>query len=104
YNVLDLFFFFSSSRRHTRFSRDWSSDVCSSDLATRADNHVSNSYPPHLAQDLAQQNISLVGFFAGQQVIGLFVIGSINLASIDEGHQLDTLLSLRLRLRYLLFA
>src|SRR5690606_40960424 len=23
---------FSSRRRHTRFSRDWSSDVCSSDL------------------------------------------------------------------------
>src|SRR6266511_6182665 len=28
-----FFFFFSSRRRHTRFSRDWSSDVCSSDLA-----------------------------------------------------------------------
>src|SRR5690606_13034265 len=27
-----LLFFFSSRRRHTRFSRDWSSDVCSSDL------------------------------------------------------------------------
>src|SRR2546429_3030292 len=27
------FFFFSSRRRHTRCSRDWSSDVCSSDLA-----------------------------------------------------------------------
>src|SRR5690606_35030923 len=27
-------FFFSSRRRHTRFSRDWSSDVCSSDLKT----------------------------------------------------------------------
>src|SRR5690606_41034535 len=27
-------FFFSSRRRHTRFSRDWSSDVCSSDLDT----------------------------------------------------------------------
>src|SRR5215475_14836331 len=27
-----IFFFFSSRRRHTRFSRDWSSDVCSSDL------------------------------------------------------------------------
>src|SRR5690606_39739501 len=26
-------FFFSSRRRHTRFSRDWSSDVCSSDLS-----------------------------------------------------------------------
>src|SRR3989449_9250155 len=29
------FFFFSSRRRHTRCSRDWSSDVCSSDLAGR---------------------------------------------------------------------
>src|SRR6266508_5245425 len=27
-----LFFFFSSRRRHTRWPRDWSSDVCSSDL------------------------------------------------------------------------
>src|SRR5256886_9736407 len=27
-------FFFSSRRRHTRFDCDWSSDVCSSDLAT----------------------------------------------------------------------
>src|SRR5207247_5617942 len=26
------FFFFSSRRRHTRSTRDWSSDVCSSDL------------------------------------------------------------------------
>src|SRR5690606_23206068 len=31
-------FFFSSRRRHTRFSRDWSSDVCSSDLQ-RAPQH-----------------------------------------------------------------
>src|SRR5438445_4943031 len=31
-------FFFSSRRRHTRYWRDWSSDVCSSDLrsATRS--------------------------------------------------------------------
>src|SRR5438067_8017098 len=28
-----FFFFFSSRRRHTRSKRDWSSDVCSSDLA-----------------------------------------------------------------------
>src|SRR5690349_23094285 len=27
-----VFFFFSSRRRHTRSLRDWSSDVCSSDL------------------------------------------------------------------------
>src|SRR5215510_6791799 len=30
-----LFFFFSSRRRHTSWPRDWSSDVCSSDLADR---------------------------------------------------------------------
>src|SRR5699024_12218806 len=30
--VFVFFFFFSSRRRHTRSKRDWSSDVCSSDL------------------------------------------------------------------------
>src|SRR6266699_2349922 len=30
---MHVFFFFSSRRRHTRCGRDWSSDVCSSDLA-----------------------------------------------------------------------
>src|SRR2546429_3493394 len=30
--MCDCVFFFSSRRRHTRCSRDWSSDVCSSDL------------------------------------------------------------------------
>src|SRR3712207_7410302 len=29
---MTTFFFFSSRRRHTRYWRDWSSDVCSSDL------------------------------------------------------------------------
>src|SRR5690554_2636763 len=31
-----VYFFFSSRRRHTRCGRDWSSDVCSSDLVSRA--------------------------------------------------------------------
>src|SRR3712207_7664563 len=40
--LLLVFFFFSSRRRHTRYWRDWSSDVCSSDLeAGSADpNHL----------------------------------------------------------------
>src|SRR5258705_6625371 len=33
YCTVDVFFFFSSRRRHTRCLSDWSSDVCSSDLA-----------------------------------------------------------------------
>src|SRR5690606_40477051 len=40
---------FSSRRRHTRFSRDWSSDVCSSDL---------------LAQ-LGRDEVLIAGFFPG---------------------------------------
>src|SRR5699024_12735425 len=55
-----LFFFFSSRRRHTRSKRDWSSDVCSSDLSlfpsilgelqplhTSAYLHLENEYKTH---------------------------------------------------------
>src|SRR5699024_12275242 len=35
-----IFFFFSSRRRHTRSKRDWSSDVCSSDLLVGLLAHV----------------------------------------------------------------
>src|SRR2546422_7376635 len=40
-----LFFFFSSRRRHTICSRDWSSDLCSSDLSIRrkSQKHIANS-------------------------------------------------------------
>src|SRR5207253_3783302 len=39
-----FFFFFSSRRRHTRWPRDWSSDVCSSDLIgeIREETHHAN--------------------------------------------------------------
>src|SRR6266487_3368288 len=35
-------FFFSSRRRHTRWTGDWSSDVCSSDLCPRANKSYSD--------------------------------------------------------------
>src|SRR5690606_41992166 len=40
------FFFFSSRRRHTRFSRDWSSDVCSSDLWSRCSDRTRSAPGP----------------------------------------------------------
>src|SRR5690606_40988273 len=43
------FFFFSSRRRHTRFSRDWSSDVCSSDLDL---NHARAVLDGQIGQDI----------------------------------------------------
>src|SRR5690606_40111576 len=39
-----ILYIFSSRRRHTRFSRDWSSDVCSSDLVPRRVRRVDNAY------------------------------------------------------------
>src|SRR2546421_5443342 len=38
-----FFFFFSSRRRHTRSDRDWSSDVCSSDLSNSTTSSISIS-------------------------------------------------------------
>src|SRR3712207_4740914 len=46
------FCFFSSRRRHTRYWRDWSSDVCSSDLlqvvGDRAEDQVFQAGPPQV--------------------------------------------------------
>src|SRR3712207_6945013 len=56
-------FFFSSRRRHTRYWRDWSSDVCSSDLAHLADEleiapeRVTES--THFKQDLDADSLDL---------------------------------------------
>src|SRR6266498_4052931 len=45
-----FFFFFSSRRRHTRCGRDWSSDVCSSDLErVRLPAGLARRYPGELS-------------------------------------------------------
>src|SRR5437868_12838842 len=58
--VFFVFFFFSSRRRHTRSKRDWSSDVCSSDLVARGaatnNRHIvtfSGSVPTDFAAQVA---------------------------------------------------
>src|SRR5207247_6619609 len=43
-----FFFFFSSRRRHTRSTRDWSSDVCSSDLSGSTFATLSTRWAPLL--------------------------------------------------------
>src|SRR3712207_4546139 len=40
-------FFFSSRRRHTRYWRDWSSDVCSSDLCFETSRPTTHSDPTY---------------------------------------------------------
>src|SRR5258707_9633996 len=54
-----FFFFFSSRRRHTRYWRDWSSDVCSSDL--RASTPCSWRRVPATARPVARRRRSVEG-------------------------------------------
>src|SRR5207302_2237771 len=59
-------FFFSSRRPHTRFSRDWSSDVCSSDLHSLSMDRVAPDFLFNDSRALAQlsgdkRQINLLG-------------------------------------------
>src|SRR5690606_23172735 len=51
-----LFFFFSSRRRHTRFSRDWSSDVCSSDLCSILDDVTRGSITTNIGWSVGRRH------------------------------------------------
>src|SRR5256884_1724118 len=55
---LRLIFFFSSRRRHTRCSRDWSSDVCSSDLR-RLPVHTVGFGKEQSAHDVEIEDVSI---------------------------------------------
>src|SRR5712675_327358 len=75
------FFFFSSRRRHTRCSRDWSSDVCSSDLPVPLENPLSsdmNVLRPSLLPGLLD---SLRHNVARKNDVALFEIGRVFLST-----------------------
>src|SRR5699024_11361894 len=68
YFVLNIFvklqynsylYFFSSRRRHTRSKRDWSSDVCSSDLLRAG--HISSAINPASQIHVGMAAIALFG-------------------------------------------
>src|SRR3712207_7660072 len=68
------YFFFSSRRRHTRYWRDWSSDVCSSDLAT--DNiSIPLNYKPYLSKENCVKHQKT---FKGKSDIAIDFIQSFN--------------------------
>src|SRR5690554_7541800 len=67
-----FFFFFSSRRRHTRCGRDWSSDVCSSDLMRLGETqsakeeltYIQQSAPPEAVANIVEQYL---GELSGQK-------------------------------------
>src|SRR6266705_932981 len=61
---LYFFFFFSSRRRHTRSYGDWSSDVCSSDLALREGASQTGALPPIVLATLRGKMVALAGEIA----------------------------------------
>src|SRR5207245_3204515 len=68
-HVTMLYFFFSSRRRHTRCYRDWSSDVCSSDLRLaaqpRAFCELDIAHPPQLPQPSRRKVAQIASRAAG---------------------------------------
>src|SRR5690606_39373057 len=70
------FFFFSSRRRHTRFSRDWSSDVCSSDLFQRINHPLILFYLIFTRTDIVSCTLQGITFIL-HQVENDFEIGNI---------------------------
>src|SRR6185312_2908643 len=81
YQALQHLFFFSSRRRHTRSDRDWSSDVCSSDLMRLLPPDNRDPTPEEAASclpflrrhiELAEpQLIILLGAVAARHVVGV---------------------------------
>src|SRR5207249_5516973 len=73
-------FFFSSRRRHTRSKRDWSSDVCSSDL-----NAIWSARPQHVAP--VAQIARLIASHAGKpRVAGEASIPTVAASGRNGGH------------------
>src|SRR5256885_9232712 len=56
YLLSDVFFFFSSRRRHTRLQGDWSSDVCSSDLGIPIPVSITESSNLTVSLDCSRQS------------------------------------------------
>src|SRR6266508_5295738 len=96
-----FFFFFSSRRRHTRWPRDWSSDVCSSDLllmqAITAMGGEIRPYIPHRLREGYGLNIEAVDQLAAEGIRVLITVdcGISNLSEVAhaQAHEIDVVVT-----------
>src|SRR5216684_5317699 len=82
-------FFFSSRRRHTRGSRDWSSDVCSSDLT--GDNVTVFADPSDTVTKLGTNDIVVAGVDISKANQTVTVTDSDNLVDISGSNDTVTI-------------
>src|SRR5699024_12077993 len=75
-----IVFFFSSRRRHTRSKRDWSSDVCSSDLEVFLGNGVSEL----ITLCLQAQGDELADAVAEEDLVGAEIVDPAGLVVLDD--------------------
>src|SRR5439155_15509938 len=62
-------FFFSSRRRHTRWPRDWSSDVCSSDLSRAITIRVARIVMAREHEQQRVQRLALLGIERSEELV-----------------------------------
>src|SRR2546430_13368037 len=77
-------FFFSSRRRHTRFDCDWSSDVCSSDLAGKTNDVMINVPSATTALPIFDRELSLSANSIARDA-GMLAYISVNGAALPTG-------------------
>src|SRR5690606_40037082 len=77
----DDYFIFSSRRRHTIFSRDWSSDVCSSDLIHGDDLYLNHDY--HLLPSVLTVLSFLIRGYCGRRIIAVLLTWYISFQPFD---------------------
>src|SRR5687768_11133205 len=73
--IVFFFFFFSSRRRHTRCSRDWSSDVCSSDLHVLDVYQTLNARPPGVGASIGFGALHAGSFVVALVAVAMFTLG-----------------------------
>src|SRR5690606_40136525 len=71
-------FFFSSRRRHTRFSRDWSSDVCSSDLAVFSAKEGVEPQSETVWRQADKYNVPRIAYVNKMDIIGADFLNAIS--------------------------
>src|SRR5258707_2900341 len=77
-----FFFFFSSRRRHTRYWRDWSSDVCSSDLETPLQGELPRVCANRLAY--AKATTALAGVGVDDDVYDAFILAADTVVAVGR--------------------